>query len=106
MHTCAALPSPGQGGSTGALPPNPREHQSWVRCTRWQCTCITHALHCPVTESKNPSRQIMVARGLCAAASAVRPAAIPAVITLRRAASHECEDAFVEVDIASSASTQ
>ena len=46
----------------------------------------------------------MVARGLCAAASAVRPET--AVITLRRAASHECEDAFVEVDIASSASTQ
>ena len=71
------------------------------------CTCIAHALHCSVTESKNPSRQMTVARGQCLAASVVRPetAAIPAVVTLRRAASHECGDAFAEVDAARSALT-
>ena len=47
---------------------------------------LHYALHCSVTESKNPSRQMTAA--------------------LRRAASHECEDTFAEVDAASSASTQ
>ena len=64
------------------------------------------------TESKNPSRQMVLARGRYIAAGAVQPetAAIRAAIALhppRRATSGcECEAVFTEVEAASSESTQ